>query len=360
MRAGHFGAMLQGSAMNGSYAFATGATVVVEAPARLHLGFLDPDASLGRRFGSLGVVIDGMAAVLELGRAPQPGGNVIEAGDHTERLRSHLERLQAATGRKEPVRVRLRQAPPTHAGFGSGTQLALALGRAFSTLHGLAIPTPALATLLGRGDRSGIGIAGFDEGGLLLDAGRGRAGTAAPVVSRIAFPEAWRIVLVMDPRKSGLCGEAERAAMANLPPFPEKRAAALCHQVLMRVLPGAAEGEIEAFAAGVSGLQAEIGAYFAPHQGGSMFTSPAVRQALKWIAAATTAAVGQSSWGPTGFAIVASVDEARRVLAGARAAGQIDPALRTAIVAGRNRGATVALAGAGRAAVDAQGCRSEA
>src|SRR3990172_5621857 len=31
------------------------ASVVVTAPARLHLGFIDPDGSLGRRFGSLGV-----------------------------------------------------------------------------------------------------------------------------------------------------------------------------------------------------------------------------------------------------------------------------------------------------------------
>ncbi len=349
-----------GAAMSGQYTLARGSTVVVEAPARLHLGFLDPDASLGRRFGSLGLVIEDMSAVLELARETQAGANLIEAASDTERLSAHLARLQAETGRGEPLRLRLRQAPPEHGGFGSGTQLALALGRAFATLHALSMPTVELARLLGRGHRSGIGVAGFDSGGLLLDAGQGAGGAAAPVVSRIAFPEAWRVVLVMDPRRSGLCGEAERAAMANLPPFPQQRAAALCHQVLMRVLPGAATGDIEAFATGVSAMQAEIGAYFAAHQGGSMFTSPEVRRAMKWIAGATTAAVGQSSWGPTGFAIVASEDEARRVLAGVAAAGQLDPALRTRIVTGRNRGAIVTLAGADRAAVTPEGCRSEA
>lgn len=31
----------------------------VRAPGRLHLGFLDPSATLGRAFGNLGLVIDG-------------------------------------------------------------------------------------------------------------------------------------------------------------------------------------------------------------------------------------------------------------------------------------------------------------
>src|SRR5215467_1128444 len=39
--------------------------VTVDAPARLHLGFLDPSASLGRAFGSLGLVIDGAGTELE-------------------------------------------------------------------------------------------------------------------------------------------------------------------------------------------------------------------------------------------------------------------------------------------------------
>ncbi len=33
--------------------------VTVDAPARLHLGFIDPNASLGRAFGSVGLTIDG-------------------------------------------------------------------------------------------------------------------------------------------------------------------------------------------------------------------------------------------------------------------------------------------------------------
>ena len=42
------------------------AGVSVRAPGRLHLGFLDPSGSLGRRFGSIGLVIDGFETELEL------------------------------------------------------------------------------------------------------------------------------------------------------------------------------------------------------------------------------------------------------------------------------------------------------
>jgi predicted sugar kinase len=57
----------------------------------------------------------------------------------------------------------------------------------------------------------------------------------------------------------------------------------MCHQVLMKILPAAIEGEFRPFAEGVSEVQREIGAYFADAQGGSMFASPAVGSALAWI-----------------------------------------------------------------------------
>jgi len=37
---------------------ALSATIRVTAPARLHLGFLDLNGAIGRRFGSIGLAID--------------------------------------------------------------------------------------------------------------------------------------------------------------------------------------------------------------------------------------------------------------------------------------------------------------
>jgi len=321
--------------------------VFVDAPSRLHLGFLDPSGSLGRRFASLGVVIDDFDTRVEIRAASRNDASVaahlprIVAEQALERMARYLELLQHETRLRNPAHLHLHAAPPAHSGFGSGTQLALACGHAFCQFHGLEIPTRRLAARLGRGERSGVGLAGFDQGGLLLDGGPGADGTVAPLISRIAFPDTWRILLLLDDRIDGLSGSAERVAMAALPPFPRSLAADLCHQVLMRVLPGALEGVFEPFAEGVSTVQRLIGDYFAPAQGGSMYTSAAVGRALEWVRTHHVAGIGQSSWGPTGFAIVRSQNEAESVIAGLRLAGLLDDALQWHIVRGRNHGATV-------------------
>ena len=108
----------------------------------------------------------------------------------------------------------------------------------------------------------------------------------------------------------------------------------------MHLLPGAAGAEFAPFAAGVTRVQRLLARHFAPAQGGA-YASPAVGRLVEWIAAHACAGVGQSSWGPTGFAIVASLEEARRALASAHAAGIVDPALEIRVTSVRNRGGTV-------------------
>lgn len=323
--------------------------VTVRAPGRLHLGFLDPSAALGRRFGSLGLVIDGPAT--EVSIVPADEDLFVAASSaarlELDRARVHVERLRERSDRREPLRLTLAQALPPHAGLGSGTQLALAVGRAFARWQRLEVPTATLAAWLGRGLRSGVGIAGFDQGGLLLDGGPSRAGVPAALLSRIDLPSAWRIVLVQDSRVRGLSGADEKRAIATLDALPRAAAADICHQVLMRVLPGAADAEFEPFAAGINAIQQALGEHFAPAQDGRAYTSIAVERLVRGIAAMSIdgvpgpAAIGQSSWGPTGFAILPSEASARAALDAARANGLVDAALDVRIVAARNRGAAV-------------------
>ncbi|MGN8110975.1 beta-ribofuranosylaminobenzene 5'-phosphate synthase family protein, partial [Paraburkholderia sp. 22098] len=63
--------------------------------------------------------------------------------------------------------------------------------------------------------------------------------------------------------------------------------------------------------------------------------------ALRAVAAQPTAGIGQTSWGPTGFAIVGSARDAEGALATAREATRGMPHIECTIVTGRNRGATV-------------------
>lgn len=332
------------------------AAVTVRAPGRLHLGFLDPGATLGRRFGSLGLVIEGFETEIELGAAERDlitAGPAAEAAE-LDRIAVHLRCLRQASGCHQPLRLHLHRSLPPHTGLGSGTQLALAVGRAFAQWFGLPLSTPELATWLGRGLRSGVGIAGFDSGGLLLDGGPGADGQPAPLLSHLALPEAWRVVVVQDPQQRGLHGSDEKSAIATLPPLAQVLAAEICHRVLMQVLPGVASAEFALFASGLNRVQQILGDHFAPAQGGSACTSPAVGRLLQWINAQSPspspspshsgqplAATGQSSWGPTAFAIVPDTTSAEALLAAARQAGVLDARLTLRTVCSRNHGARV-------------------
>ncbi len=326
------------------------AGVQVRAPGRLHLGFLDPAGTLGRRFGSLGLVIDGFETALTLAAAPQDqltAGPQAEAAD-LDRIANHLQRLRQHSGCMQPLAVHLQGSLPAHTGLGSGTQLALAVGRAFACWHGLALSTATLARWLGRGLRSGIGIAGFDAGGLLLDGGPGADGSPAPVLARLVLPAPWRVVVVQDTLQRGLSGADEQRAIARLTPLPQAAAAEICHQMLMQVLAGAAADDFAAFASGLNRVQQILGAHFAPAQGGQACSSAAVGRLLQWIehqhsgpARQPLAATGQSSWGPTAFAIVPSAAAATALVAAARSAGMVAPQLSLRSVAARNSGATV-------------------
>jgi len=108
------------------------------------------------------------------------------------------------------------------------------------------------------------------------------------------------------------------------------------------VLAGAAGAEFAPFAAGLGRVQELLGSHFAPAQNGSPWTSAAVGAALNAVrgAAGGLAAIGQSSWGPTGFAIVPTAADAQALLD--EVAPALDPALVVRVVAARNRGATVA------------------
>jgi beta-RFAP synthase len=319
-------------------------TVALRAPGRLHLGFLDPAASLGRRFGSVGLMINGFETEVEISASPLDQITASGPAEHAEieRAAACLGLLRAHSGRGEPLHLGLLQVLPAHAGFGSGTQLALAIGRAFALWHGLSVPTATLAQWLGRGLRSGIGIAGFDHGGLIVDGGPGANGTPAAVLSRIPLPEAWRVLIVQDSAQKGLSGDDERQRIASLPPLPRALAADICHQVLMRVLPGAATGDFAPFAAGVTRIQHVLGEHFAPAQGGRVFASEAVGRLLGWaLQAEHVAAIGQSSWGPTGFAILPSQARAEAAVDAMLAANLIAPSLTLRVVSGRNTGATL-------------------
>ncbi len=312
--------------------------ISVEAPARLHMGFMDLNGSLGRRFGSLGLALEEICVRLHAVKS----ANMTCEGAQAARATQYLRQLHTQINLPGGMHIQIEQAIPEHAGLGSGTQLAIAVGMAATRLYGLDFTPRELAFILDRGNRSGIGVGAFEQGGFLVDGGRSSEDSLPPLISRLKFPEQWRVLLIMHHDLQGLHGGAEKNAFRDLPPFSNETAGHLSRLVVMNALPALAEARLQAFGAAISEIQNTVGDYFAPAQGGR-YTSPLVTQALQWLAQQGVAGFGQSSWGPTGFALVESEAQAQTLLAGLRNNAMIEK-LEFKLCSARNRGGEVASA----------------
>jgi beta-ribofuranosylaminobenzene 5'-phosphate synthase len=279
--------------------------VTVSAPARLHLGFIDLNGRCGRMFGSVGVAIERPRCVVEArageGAPDEPSGEVLDT----------LERLGPCDDRGSTLDVQVVESIPRHVGLGSGTQRRLAVALAVSLLGERPVRGAEMARVLGRGKRSGIGIATFDGGGFVVDAGHRTTRTTEaleevpPVVIQHPVPADWYFVIVVPTGDEGLHGKREDEAFVTLPPISDASVGRISRLTLMKVIPGVLTDDIEAFGAGVTEIQELIGQHFAPVQGGVYATEIGARAAA-FALSHGACGVGQSSWGPAVFALVRS------------------------------------------------------
>ena len=310
--------------------------VFVRAPARLHMGFVDLHGGVGRRYGSLGLALEGPFTRVRL----EPASGVVAEGPDAARAARYATALAERFDLPEGARIDVEEAIPPHAGLGSGTQLALAVGTGMAKLFDLDLRTVEIAATLDRGARSGLGIGLFDQGGFVVDGGSAGDGVPPPIIARQPFPSEWHLLLVFDRGREGVHGETEIEKFAALLQFPEADAAELCRLVLMCALPGVVEADLDAFGNAVGRIQARVGDHFAEAQGGR-FASPGVSRVLEWLGSHGLKALGQSSWGPTGFAVCPSEPMANRLMAEAQIRFGREFGLDFAVTRGRNQGARV-------------------
>ncbi len=279
--------------------------VSVIAPARLHMGFIDLSGSLGRHFGSIGVALNELATRLSVSYAPQLEITGASSSRATKCTQLICDTLKVS----DQLKIEIETAIPEHVGLGSGTQMALAIGSALNLFYNLGLSIREIAQLADRGMRSGIGIGVFEQGGLVVDGGRGEFTKTPPVISHMDFPENWRFILVFDQRGQGLHGDQEIDAFKKLPPFSHQQSARLCYLLLMQGLPALAERDIIKFGEVITLLQKSVGEHFSSVQGG-MFTSLEVAEVMYWLEQQGAVAIGQTSWGPTGFCVVENPEQA--------------------------------------------------
>ena len=313
-------------------------TVHVIAPGRLHLGFIDMHGGMGRNFGSLGLCLADISTHLSAAISE----SVFIQGPSSQRASAYAGRMLEHLGIKTGVEIKILDAIPEHAGLGSGTQLSLAVGTAIAHAYALGVPVEEIAEIMQRGMRSGIGIGAFTLGGFLVDGGRGKETGIPPIICHLPFPEAWRFVLVFDSERQGIHGIGEKLAFDKLQPMSERMTEYLCRLTLIQALPALVEADCEQFGATISEIQIRVGDHFAPLQGGR-YCSQAVAQVLSCMLDLGATGVGQSSWGPTGFALFANETQAYQALRQNRDQWLHDARLSFRLCRARNHGAEVRL-----------------
>ncbi len=314
------------------------------AGARLHFGFQNLSLAHERLYGSLGVALDSPEVEVVADSAETVRCSHDDAREYVHRAVELLDVPGAD--------VTVEETLPRHVGLGSGTQLALTVLAAVAHAHGREPRVRERAPKLGRGGRSGVGVATFESGGFLLDSGhpterftadrpaRG-AWSVPPVAASHEVPDHWRFVVVLPDADPGRSGDGEEASMRSVVERADPQLAdEIAAVVTRRVLPAVAEGDLEAFGAAVAEVGRLNGAWYADEQGG-VYRPPVGELVAELSRSAAIAGAGQSSWGPAVYAVTsderadAARDAAHAALSAADVGGDV------LVAEPRNRGADI-------------------
>ncbi len=277
----------------------TSELAVVRAWARLHLGLVK--LSGGSRYAAAGLSVRWPFCRVKVKRitrqipritgTPQTNG-VIKA------ICAHFDvpaRYEATV--VDPL--------PLHSGFGSGTRHALAIARGVVNLAKIRVSTIRLARILGRGSRSMMGTLLFGKGGFAADNG--------DKIASVSFPAHWRVAIIEpapDHRPAFVAhGEIERDIFDDIAPCSGKAAIKVVDSVSDMIM-AVEQGDFTLFEKSVRQLQKSASRQFSKHQRGPA-SSPSGVAVLKYLHRMGVLACGQSSWGPTIFAIVPSESDAK-------------------------------------------------
>jgi beta-RFAP synthase len=319
-------------------------TVTITTGARLHFGPLSYRPPTGRHFGGVGLMVAQPRFRLELSEAGHD--EVLADPPVCERIRKFVGRVreQSPAAHRPPCcEIRVVESMPAHSGLGSGTQLGLSLARGLAELAGERDVTAAtLARRAGRGRRSAVGVHGFQTGGFIVDAGKRPGDDLGALACRLPFPADWRVLLITPQHSaSGLSGRPEEHAFARLGSMPLALTQRLSHLIVTELLPAVGTADFDAFCHAVTEYGRHVGEFFAPVQGG-LFGDARSDALVAQLQRIGIRGYGQTSWGPTLFAIAASPDEARELADRLRDANRD---CQTQLVAPLNAGAQIELQG---------------
>ena len=354
--------------------------VDVTAPSRLHFGMFSFGQPGVRQFGGVGAMIDRPCLRLRLSPAERLSMEAPPA--LIPRIQTCVERFSELRELAElpACRIEVVEAPRQHAGLGSGTQLAMSVAAGLEAMFPAdKVPdAAAIARRAGRGLRSEIGLHGFLQGGLLVESGKLPGEERSTLLARATLPAQWRFVLLCPAQSgagppaqtgeptgqfaykpdaqasgsaamhslarractaTGLHGDHERRAFERLPAVPLSVTDQLCREVLLQLLPTAREERFDEFAESLFRFGHLAGLCFASEQTGA-FASDRLQRLVDLLRSHGIRGVGQSSLGPTLFALVAGESEAQSLVEWLQCQPEADE-LELIVAAPAGSGATV-------------------
>jgi len=313
----------------------------VSIGARLHAGFQNLSLARDRLYGGIGWAIEKPRVVLAVEQADE----LACPDDAIEPYASQAVEVLDVPGAEITVERRFER----HAGLGSGTRLALASLAGIADAYDRTVDVRERAPDMGRGGRSGVGIATFLEGGFVVDGGhpverfthsppeRG-TWTTPPVVARHAIPDSWRFVLVTPAVDAGQSGSDEDASIRSIVERADPGIAdEIAPLLTQRLLPAIADGDRRTFGAAITRLGRLNGAWYADEQGG-VYRPPAGQLIERLSKVSGVDGVGQSSWGPTIYAITGTDSTDRVCEAAEDALSEVGVDGEVSAVAPDNRG----------------------
>ncbi len=225
--------------------------------------------------------------------------------------------------------IRIEKPPMAHVGLGSGTQIACSVATliaatridwrtgdqscsAIQIWKDVAVqdnhsPLRRLADATGRGARSYVGLASHLHGGFIVDHGIS-ANLDDREVDCLPIPEAWHVVLARPISSSTISGSQEKDYFVRCA-VPNPHLEAMLRMIEDEMIPAIRDHDLARFGEAVYSYGRYGGELFQSVQGG-IYRDTAVAELIAAIRGWGISATGQTSWGPTVYAIVHSKLEA--------------------------------------------------
>ena len=268
------------------------------SPARIHLGFLELDQTLPRFFGSLGLTVSNFCFEVHISKSK----NLSIVTEHKNLKKKTLE-IFLKFKKKYNInfcKINIKKIIPSHVGLGSGTQFSLTIGYLISKLNNLDISIDEIALFLNRGNRSGIGVQSFKQGGFTIDIGKKKGTNNLPLkLMNIKWPQDWKIILLFDLKGENIFGENEINKFKEVNKRYRSKFNYNYSTLFLKILPGIMEKDFKSFAEGIQLIQSNMSEIF--YKNSKKFSSKNISYIFDYLRNKKITGFGQSSWGPTGF-----------------------------------------------------------